>query len=166
MATSTKILAALSVCFLCEVQWTSAMPSPNTLSASGLIVRAIAGDTYLDQEMDNSPWKIQEQNKSLLLYICNRVAYHDLLNATREGGNLTITTDKTAQVMSISMEILCKIVFQNGDNCDVEEFLSQARLHCPAILLSQHEIWASKIGADFFQTEHERFIMGSSNCNE
>ncbi len=51
------------------------MPSPN---ASGLTVRAIAGDIYLDQEMDNSPWKIQEQNKSLLLYICNRVAYHDL----------------------------------------------------------------------------------------
>ncbi len=166
MATSTKILAALSVCFLCGVQWTSAMPSPNTLSASGLTVRAIAGDTYLDQEMDNSPWKIQEQNKSLLLYICNRVAYRDLLNATRESGNLTITTDKTARVMSISMEILCKIVFQNGDNCDVEEFLSQARLHCPAILLSQHEIWASKIGVNFFQTEPERFIMGSSNCNE
>ena len=78
MATSTIILAALSVYLLCGVHWTSAMPSPNTLSASGLTVRAIAGDTYLDQEMDNSPWKIQEQNKSLLLYICNRVAYHDL----------------------------------------------------------------------------------------
>ena len=99
MATSTIILAALSVYLLCGVHWTSAMPSPNilsaselivpttpspnTLSASGLIVCAIAGDTYQDQEMDNSPWKIQEQNKSVLLYICNRVAYH-LLNATRE----------------------------------------------------------------------------------
>ncbi len=92
------------------------MPSPNTLSDSGLTVRAIAGDTYLDQEMDNSPWKIQEQNKSLLLYICNRVAYHDLLNATRESESLKITTDKTAQAMSICMDTLCKIVFQNGDN--------------------------------------------------
>ncbi len=161
MVTSTITLAAL---FLCGVHWTSAMPSPNTLSASGLTVRAIAGDTYLDQERDNSPWKIQEQNKSLLLYICNRVAYHDLLNATRESGNLKITTDKTSQAMSISMDTLCKIVFQNGDNCDVEEFLSQARLHCPAILLSQQEIWASNMGVGFFIHEPQRYTMGSSTC--
>ncbi len=164
MATSTITLAALSLYFLCGVQWTSAMSSPNTLSASGLIVRAIAGDTYLNQKMDNSPWKIQEQNKSLLLYICTRVAYHDLLNVTREGGNLTITTDKTAKAMSVSMDTLCKIVFQNGDNCDVEEFLSQARLHCPGILLSQQEIWASKMGVGFFIHEPQRYTMGSSNC--
>ncbi len=177
---TNTVFAVLTIYFLCRVHWTSAMPSsnsaselimvttpsPNTLSASGLTVRAIAGDTYLDQEMDNSPWKIQEQNKSLLLYICNRVAYRDLLNATRESENLKITTDKTARAMSVSMDTLCKIVFQNGDNCDVEEFLSQARLHCPAILLSQHEIWASKMGANFFPTEPQKYTMDSTNCEK
>ena len=168
MANSAITLAVLSVYLLCGVHWTSATPSPNTLAASGLSVRAIAGDTYLDQVMDNSPWKLQEHNKTLLLYTCNRVAYHDLLNATRESGSLNITTNETARLMSASMNILCKIVLQNENDCDahVEEFLSQARLHCPAILLSQRDIWASKIGAEFFQTdirtEPQRYIMGSS----
>ena len=160
-------LAVLSIYLLCGVHWTSATPSPNTLAASGLTVRAIAGDTYLDQVMDISTWNLQKENiTGLLNYTCNRAAYHDLLNAARESGSLNITTSDTAILMSASMNILCKIVLKNECDCGVEEFLSQARLHCPAILLSQRDIWASKIGAKFFQTdihtEPQRYIMGSS----
>ena len=70
---------------------------------------AVAGDTYLEQ-VNSSSWRTQLVNQSQLLYICNRVAYHDLLNATRENGNLTISTDETATAMSESMNTLCKIV--------------------------------------------------------
>ncbi len=48
---------------------------------------------------------------------------------------------------------------QNGCGCDVKEFLYQAKLHCPAILLSQRDIWASKISAEFFKAEPEKYIM-------
>ena len=102
-------LTVLFVFFMCGVYLTSAIPTPNTLSASGLTVYAIAGDTYLEQ-VNSSSWRHQLVNHSQLLYICNRVAYHDLLNATRENGNLTISTDETARAMSESMNTLCQIM--------------------------------------------------------
>ena len=96
----------LSISFMCRVYLTSAIIS---FPASGLTVYAIAGDTYLEQ-VNSSSWRTQLVNQSQLLYICNRVAYHDLLNATRENGNLTISTDETAAAMSKSMNTFCKIM--------------------------------------------------------
>ncbi len=103
-------LTVLSVLLLCGVHLTSGIPTPNTLSASGLTVYAIAGDMVYQQQVNSSSWGHQLGNNSQVLYICNRVAYHDLLNATRENGNLTVSTDETATVMSESMNILCEIM--------------------------------------------------------
>ena len=97
-----KILLFL-VLFLCRVHLTSGIPTPNTLSASGLTVYAIASDMVYQQQVNSSSWGHQLGNNSQVLYICNRVAYHDLLNATKENGNLTIFTDETATVMSESI---------------------------------------------------------------
>ncbi len=59
-------------------------------------VYAIASDMVYQQQVNYSSWGDQLGNESQLLYICNRVAHNDLLNATKENGNLTVSTSETA----------------------------------------------------------------------